>query len=519
VLQSEAISPEERALPRFSRRGLKCLPTWDLWHKNELEQLVQMKALGMFGSPIKLPEGGILMRFHWQYRIKVNGKRRSRLCCDGSPRAAPEVHSTTYALCLEHPAFQLFIALCAADNLTIYGGDAKDAFAHSPGPSMPTFMKLDDVFRDWYLEHTGVLLDKDLVLPVLRTLQGHPEAARLWEEHISAILEKVEFNSTMHEKNIYTGQFCGEKVLLVRQVDDFALGCHQESTAKSVYAKIGAKLTLHNEAEAPFEHLGLVDSFHGYDVLQTCEYIKLSAASYIRRLLKAHGWDNPSPHESSNKPKPPLHESDVANLFNLAAGPVENTPKHKALEAEQGFGYRNVLGEILFAYVLCRPDIGYAVTTLAKFSTAPNALQYKSLKQKDVVEGTGNEGIIGEQDGNLSSLANSNTDRCQLIDEFYSHDGLMHFSDSEDEAKEKVEVETNKEETKVMTRSKYEKASIAPPPASKAPYPKDRRTHSLSPKPTSLKTTKTTSPPQTPKVTIIPQAATQIVKPRQGPKL
>ena len=30
--------------------------------------------------------------------------------------------------------------------------------------------------------------------------------------------------------------------------------------------------------------------------------------------------------------------------------------------------------------MLCRPDIGYAVTTLAKFSTAPNALHYKCLK-------------------------------------------------------------------------------------------------------------------------------------------
>jgi len=278
---------------------------------------------------------------------------------------------------LEHPVFWLFIALCAADNLTIYGGDAKDAFAHSPGPSMPTFMKLDDAFRDWYLERTGVLLDKDLVLPVLRALQGHPEAARLWEEHISAILEKVGFKNTTHEKNIYTGKFCDEKVLLVRQV---ALGCRQESTAKSVYAKIGTKLALHNEAEAPFECLGLVDSFDGYDVLQTLDYIKLSAESYIRRLLKAHGWDNPSPRKLSNKPKPPLHESDVAYLFNLAAGPVENAPKHKALEAEQGFGYRSVLGEILFAYVLCRPDIGYTVTTLVKFSTAPNALHYKSLK-------------------------------------------------------------------------------------------------------------------------------------------
>jgi len=107
ALQSEMISPEECALPIFSRQALKRLPTWDLWHKNELEQLDQMKALGMFGSPIELPKGGILMHFHWQYRIKVNGKRRSRLCCDRSPQVAPEVHFTTnaYALCLEHPVF------------------------------------------------------------------------------------------------------------------------------------------------------------------------------------------------------------------------------------------------------------------------------------------------------------------------------------------------------------------------------------------------------------------------------
>jgi len=119
-----------------------------------------MQALGMFGLPIKLLEGGILMYFNWQHRIKVNGKRRSCLCCDGSPRAAPEVHSTTnaYASCLEHTVFRLFIALCEADNLTIYGGDAKDASTHSPSPSMPLFMKLDNAFRDWHPERTGELV-------------------------------------------------------------------------------------------------------------------------------------------------------------------------------------------------------------------------------------------------------------------------------------------------------------------------------------------------------------------------
>ena len=69
-----------------------------------------------------------------------------------------------------------------------------------------------------------------------------------------------------------------------------------------MYSDIKTKLTLHNEAEAPFEHIGLVDSFDGYDVLQTRDYVKLSAESYIRRLLKAHGWNYPSPCDESKKP-------------------------------------------------------------------------------------------------------------------------------------------------------------------------------------------------------------------------
>ena len=135
------------------------------------------------------------------------------------------------------------------------------------------------------------------------------------------------------------------------------------------------------------------------------------------------------------------------------------------------------------------------------------------------IEETGNEGIIGEQEGNLSSLTDSNTDRRRLVDEFYAHDGLMHFSDSKDEAEEKVERKPIKEETKVMTRSEYERAKIAPPPASKAPYPKDRRSRSLSPKPTSQLDTKTTSPSQTPKVPLSTQVAHQVAKQGRGHKV
>jgi len=142
-----------------------------------------------------------------------------------------------------------------------------------------------------------------------------------------------------------------------------------------------------------------------------------------------------------------------------------------------------------------------------------------TIEGKDVITGKGNEGIIGEQEGDASGLTDSNTNRRRLIDEFYSHGGLLHFSDSEDKDEVKGKVGTNKEETKVMTRSEYEKANIHPPPASKVPYPENCKARSVSPKPTSHKDAKTFSPPQMPRVAIIQQAGTQIMKPKQGPKI
>ena len=34
----------------------------------------------------------------------------------------------------------------------------------------------------------------------------------------------------------------------------------------------------------------------------------------------------------------------------------------------------------MYAYVVCRPDIGYAITTMSKFSTKPSAMHYYYLK-------------------------------------------------------------------------------------------------------------------------------------------
>jgi hypothetical protein len=127
---------------------------------------------------------------HWEYRIKRDGTRRSRQCCDGSPRAAPALHRlvSTYSSCVEQPIQRLFYALAAQLNYHVFGGDAKDAYAHSPPPKVPTYVHVDDAYADWYHARCGNPVDRTLVLPVQHALQGHPESGKRWEDHINSNL-------------------------------------------------------------------------------------------------------------------------------------------------------------------------------------------------------------------------------------------------------------------------------------------------------------------------------------------
>ena len=102
------MTPEEEALGYFARRKLKRLATWNEWEAGEHKQISQFMKQKMFGDPIDplhILDNGIIMRPHWQYKMKRDGTRRSRMCCDGSKNAVPKLHTvaSTWSSCVEMP--------------------------------------------------------------------------------------------------------------------------------------------------------------------------------------------------------------------------------------------------------------------------------------------------------------------------------------------------------------------------------------------------------------------------------
>ena len=114
--------------------------------------------------------------------------------------------------------------------------------------------------------------------------------------------------------------------------------------------------------------------------------MQLSAGSYLRRVFKSHAWETPGKNESSltSQPKSSLTNEEAKVLYTVKSGPKEGTPEHAKLAHDVGYGYRNLLGEVLYAYVLCHLDVSFAVTTLAKFSINPAIEHYWALKRLTV---------------------------------------------------------------------------------------------------------------------------------------
>ena len=71
--------------------------------------------------------------------------------------------------CFTIPVKWVFLGIAADLGLTVYGGDATDAYAHFPAPR-DTYLAIDDAYGDWYKDKFGKEVNRRHVLPVYHCL-------------------------------------------------------------------------------------------------------------------------------------------------------------------------------------------------------------------------------------------------------------------------------------------------------------------------------------------------------------
>ena len=174
------------------------------------------------------------------------------------------------------------------------------------------------------------------------------------------------FHNTVHKRNIYSGTLNGKEVLVCRQVDDFAVGAESPDTAKLFIQEIRKHVQAEYAAMGIKTEQGVYQQYNGIDVIQTREYVKFGCETYIDCMLQTYRWDAPSSKEHDLTNPVPIQPTLAACLITLD-GPPEKSPEAKELSKQKGFSYRNFLGKLIFAYEICRLDIGYAFLPFCPF--------------------------------------------------------------------------------------------------------------------------------------------------------
>jgi hypothetical protein len=213
---ADSYAPVTRPGTKWQRRQLIKLACWSNWLAAERKMMDVMLDDNMFGKRVarsSLPADAVVLSTVWNYSVKMDGTFKAGTCCDGSRLKTKGIRYVEhYDACISQCGMRLFFAICAINNFVVLGADAINAYAQSPPPKTPSYVRLDAHYLSWYLWKFDIALDPDMVLPVLHALQGRPDSGSLWAELIVAILESMNFKKTCHEPCLYSGVFKGHQI-------------------------------------------------------------------------------------------------------------------------------------------------------------------------------------------------------------------------------------------------------------------------------------------------------------------
>jgi len=273
----------------------------------------------------------------WTYFLKLCGTRKIRMVCKGNPRQKGTVTlGHTYANALDAASKGLFWWIVAEEGLIAIEADVTNAFTEAPPPKAPLYLYIDDSFREWWTEHLGnpPIPQACNVVRVHKAIQGHPESPRLWEKHIDKILKELGLQLTTHEPCLFSVTLQEHRILFQRQVDDFAVAAKMRETAIILIQSINDKMRIN------VKHLGIIERFNGVDVHQMQDCVKITCEEYLYNMLK----------------------------------------EKQILKAKIGFKYRQVIKELIYPMMKCRPIISYHATKLSQYMENPAEEHYAAVR-------------------------------------------------------------------------------------------------------------------------------------------
>ncbi|GBP46785.1 Retrovirus-related Pol polyprotein from transposon TNT 1-94 [Eumeta japonica] len=316
----------------------------ELWIKSIKEELKAHEDNGTW-ELVKKPDNVRLLDCKWVFRVKneeSSTRYKARLCAKGFAQKSGIDYTETFSPTVRYDSIRLLLSIAAEKRMTIMQFDIKAAFLYG---------KLEE---EIYMKPPeGLDVENSMACKLIKSLYGLKQAPRCWNAKFNSVLNKYGFFNSHADKCVYVSSNREAQVYLLLYVDDGLL-C---STSPTIITEVL------NHLQKEFNvKICKTSNFIGIQIEQCKDYIFIHQRKYIEELLSKFDLDNANPNSIPADPHVTLQKSTV-------------------LENKKCFPYREAVGSLMFAAIVTRPDIMFAVSTVSRFLNSHDQSHWNAVKK------------------------------------------------------------------------------------------------------------------------------------------
>ena len=286
----------------------------------------------------------------WVFKVKcdANGnplRHKARFVARGFVLTPGVDYTQSFAPVVQDTSLRVCVAAAAQRHRVLRQVDIKNAFTHAP------------IEGDVYVQQPEGFVTHGadgapLVLKLRRSLYGLAVSPRLFHNALADHLHQTGYVKCPTDPCVF--HRVTDDTLLLCYVDDIVVSAPTAAAAAAAIDGVATRFELTD--------LGDLSYFLGQTITRTAAGVTIDQTGYVESMLArfglgaAHGADTPAVTPGDYDASPLLGDADAAT-------------------------YRSMVGALLYVSTHTRPDIAYAVCHLARFMSAPRALQLTAAKR------------------------------------------------------------------------------------------------------------------------------------------
>ncbi|KAJ5267498.1 hypothetical protein N7478_010306 [Penicillium angulare] len=276
-----------------------------------------------------VPAGDHVIGCKWVFKTKANGTRKARLVIKGYRQKHGIDYHETFAAVSRMDSVRCIVASAVLRGWKLHQFDTVTAFLHG-------------------FEEPGY------VCRLRRSLYGLKQAPRIWYQCAHRLLAAHGFTMAQSDNCVFYKSNC----VVCVYVDDFLITAANSHEIEQVQRALQAEFQL-NDLGTPRSFLGIQFDYY------VNGSVSIHQHQYIQKVLSDFGMETCQPKST------PMNPRQILN----------HRPDEALLDEEAKARYATAIGSLMYLMVGTRPDIAFALGTLSRFTSQPQAHHQVALQR------------------------------------------------------------------------------------------------------------------------------------------